>query len=105
MAQNARAFSSGSRGTLLGASVQRLLSFALPACCFCAVQGWFCGLGRADIPWRFVCSGSWILFYVIEAAAVITVLNTYPDDAEAAVRAALHSLCGAPSNAYCRGSQ
>lgn len=33
--------------------------------------------------WR---RGSWILFYVIEAAAVIAVLNTYPDDADAAVR-------------------
>ena len=59
------------------------------------------GLERTDIPWRFLCRGSWILFYVIEAAAVITVLNTYPDDAEAAVRAACKAPCMALFHAYC----
>ena len=41
----------------------------------CVLRG--CGVRRR---------GSWILFYVIEAVAVIAVLNTYPDDADAAVR-------------------
>jgi hypothetical protein len=29
--------------------------------------------------------GSWVLFYTIEAVAVVAVLNRYPDDADAAV--------------------
>lgn len=33
-----------------------------------------------------MCRGSWLLFYIIEAVAVYSVLNKYPNDAEAAVR-------------------
>ena len=42
-------------------------------------------LARADGLWK-VCRASWLLFYIIEAVAVYSVLKKYPNDAEAAVR-------------------
>ena len=33
------------------------------------------------------CRTCWVLFYIIEAVAVYSVINKYPNDADAAVRA------------------